>query len=94
MRFEYALHMHHQNLVLLSCLYAKPFELVIEIVLHYSTSPLCHKINLFKRSFWGSRFERLDDAFIKAILVSPTRSILLAHCAFDVALSPSRFPAH
>ena len=29
-----------------------------------------------------------------AVLVNPTRSILFAHCAFDVALSPPRFPVH
>ena len=29
-----------------------------------------------------------------AILVKPTPSILFAQCAFDVALSPPRFPAH
>jgi len=29
-----------------------------------------------------------------AILVNPARGILFAHCAFDVALSPPRFPAH
>ena len=34
MRFAYALHMRHQNL-LLFCLYTEPFELIIEIVFHY-----------------------------------------------------------
>jgi len=29
-----------------------------------------------------------------AILVNPARGILFAHCTFDVALSPPRFPAH
>jgi len=29
-----------------------------------------------------------------AILVNPTQRILFAHCAFDVALSPPRFPVH
>ena len=37
MRFAYALHMRCQNLVLLSCVYIEPFELVIEIVFHYCT---------------------------------------------------------
>jgi len=29
-----------------------------------------------------------------AILVNPTQGILFAHRAFDVALSPPRFPAN
>ena len=68
MRFAYALHMRRQNLVPLSRLYAKPFELAIEIVFHHSPTPPYHKINLLKRPFRGSRFERLDDAFV--LLVS------------------------
>jgi len=36
MCFAYALHMRCQNLVLLSCLYTEPFELVIEIIFHAS----------------------------------------------------------
>jgi len=63
-RFAYALHMHHQNLVLFLCLYIELFELVIKVIFHYCTTPPCHKINLFKRPFWGSRFEHLDDAFL------------------------------
>jgi len=66
-RFAYALHMRQQNLVLLPCLYTEPFELVIEIVFHYCTAPPCHTINLLKRPFRGSRFERLDDAFVLLI---------------------------
>jgi hypothetical protein len=69
MRFTYALHMCHPNYVLLSCLYTEPFELVIEIVFHYCTTPPFHKINLLKRPFRGSRFERLDNAFV--LLISP-----------------------
>jgi len=68
MRFVYALHMRRQNLVLFPCLYIEPFELVIQISHHYCTMPPCHRINLFKRPFLGSRFERLDDAFV--LLVS------------------------
>jgi len=48
-------------------LYTKPFELVIEIVFQNYTMPPCHKINLFKRPFRGSRFERLDDALVLLI---------------------------
>ena len=64
MRFAYALHVRRQNFVPFPCLYTKPFEFVIEIVFHYCTSPPCHKIDLFKRPFWGSCFERLDDVFV------------------------------
>jgi len=64
MRFAYALHMRRQNLVLFPCLYTEPFELVIEIIFRYCTMPPCHKINLFKRLLRGSRFERLNDAFV------------------------------
>jgi len=51
-----------------TCLYIEFFELVIEIIFHYCTTPPCHKIDLFKRPFWDSRFERLDNAFV--LLVS------------------------
>ena len=67
-RFAYALHMRQQNLVPFPCLYIEFFELVIEVIFHYFTTPPCHKINLFKRPIRGSRFERLDDAFV--LLVS------------------------
>jgi len=69
MRFAYVLHMRRQNLVLFFCLYIEPFELVIEIIFHCCTTPPCHKINLFKRQFWGSHFEHHDDAFV-LLLVS------------------------
>jgi len=49
-------------------LYTDPFELVIEIVFNYSTTLPCHKIDLFKRPFRGSRSKRLDDALV--LLVS------------------------
>ena len=66
MRFAYALHMRQQNLVPFACLYIEPqvIELVIEVIFHYCTTPPCHKIDLFKRPFRGSCFERLDDAFV------------------------------
>ena len=69
MRFAYVLHMRRpgQNLVLLFCLYTEPFELVIEIVFQYCTTPPCHKINQFKHPFQGSRFEHLDDTFVLLI---------------------------
>ena len=41
MRFAYALHMRRQNLVLLSCSYTEPLELIF----HYCTTPPCHKID-------------------------------------------------
>jgi hypothetical protein len=59
--------MRRQNLVLFPCSYIEPFELVIEIVFHYCTMPSCHKINLFKRPFRASRYERLDDAIVLLI---------------------------
>jgi len=46
----------------------------MEIVFHYCTTPHCHKINLFKRPFWGNRFERLDDAFV--LLISEIECLL------------------
>jgi len=67
MRFTYELHMRRQNLVLLSCLYTAPFELVLEIVFHYCTTPPCQKFNLFKRLFQGRRLERLNNAFVLLI---------------------------
>jgi len=48
--------------------YIELFELVIQVIFHYCTTPPCHKINLLKGPFRGSRFERLDDAFV--LLVS------------------------
>ena len=54
----------------LSCfngLYTEPFELVVEIVFHYCTTPSCHQINRFESPFPGSCFERLDDAFVLLI---------------------------
>ena len=66
--FAYTLHMRQQNLVSFPCLYIEVFELVIEVIFHYCTTPPCHKIDLFKRPCWGSRSERLDDASV--LLVS------------------------
>jgi len=43
------------------------FGAFTEIVFHYSTTPVCHKIDLVKRPIRGSRFERLDDAFVLLI---------------------------
>ena len=70
MRFEYELHMRLQNLQVFSfpALYIEPFELVTEIVFRNCTTPPCHKIDLLKRPFRGSRSERLDDASV--LLVS------------------------
>jgi len=67
MYFAYALHMRRQNLVLLSCWYTKPFEIVVEIVFHYCTTPPFHKIDLFKSPFRGSHFELLEDVFVLLI---------------------------
>ena len=46
MRFTYALHMCGQNRVPLACLCIKSFELVIEIIFHYCTMPLCSATKL------------------------------------------------
>ena len=62
MRFAHVLHMRQQKFVSFSCLYIEFFELVIEVIFHYCTTPPCHKIDLFERPFRGSRSERLDDA--------------------------------
>ena len=59
--------MSRQNLAPFPCLYIEPFKLVIKIVFHYCTTPPCHKIDLFKRPFQGSRFKLLDDAFVLLI---------------------------
>ena len=67
-RFAYALHVRQHYHVLFPYLYIEPFELVIEVIFHYCTTPLCHKINLFKRPFRSSCFERLDNASV--LLVS------------------------
>ena len=72
MRFACALHMRQQNLqnlVPFPCLYIELFELVIEVIFHYCTTPPCHKIDLFKRPFLGSRFERLDDASVLLVFL-------------------------
>ena len=37
--------MRQQNLVPFLCLYIELFELVIEVIFHYCTTPPCHKIN-------------------------------------------------
>ena len=68
MRFAYAWHMRSQNIVPFPYLYIEPFKLVIEIIFHYCTTPPCHKIDLSKRPFRDSRFQRFDDAFV--LLVS------------------------
>ena len=64
MRFAYSLHMCQQNLVSFPCWYIEFFELVIEVIFHYCTTPPCHKIDRFKRPFRGSRSERLDNASV------------------------------
>jgi len=60
--------MHQQNLVPFPCLYIELFELLIEVIFYYCTTPPCHKIDLFKRPFQGSCSERLNDASV--LLVS------------------------
>ena len=81
MRFAYALHMLQQNLVLFPCLYIELFELVIEVIFHYCTTPPCHKIDLLKRLFRSSRSERLDNAsvlLVSLIFLYPQKSLFLS----------------
>jgi len=69
MHFAHALYMRWQNLVFFPCLYTEPFELIIEIVFHCCTTPPCHKTSLLRSPFWGSRFQRLNDAFVLLISI-------------------------
>jgi len=57
-----------QNLVPFPCMYIELIELVIEVIFHYCTTPPCHKIDLIKHPFRGSRSECLDD--VSVLLVS------------------------
>ena len=78
-RFAYALYMRQQNLVPFPCLYIELFKLVLEVIFHYCTTPPCHKINLFKRPFRGSRSERLDDAsmlLVSLIFLYPQKILI------------------
>ena len=63
-RFAYALHMRQQNLVAFPACTLSFSSLLIEVIsgFHYCPTPPCHKIDLFKRPFRGSRSERLNDA--------------------------------
>ena len=73
--------MCQQDLVLFPCLYIELFELVIEVIFHYCTTPPCHKIDLYKRPFRGSRFERLDDAsvlLVSLIFLYPLKYLFLS----------------
>jgi len=59
-------------------------------------SPFQSHLTFVFSSWYSGRF--LQSCFLlvchMAILVNPARSILFAHCAFDVVLSPPRLPAH
>ena len=90
----YALHMRRQNLVPLSCLYAKHFELVIEIVFHYCNTPPCHKINLFKRmmllccsldssSFSLRKYSFLSDDHLNCKMYYVWWFLIIINPAFD-----------
>ena len=62
-------------------------ELVIEIPLSDCTTPPCHKIDLFKRPFQGSCFERLDDAFvllISLIFLYPQKILISVKWPFEL----------
>ena len=85
--FTYALHMRQQNLVPFPCLYIEFFELFIEVISHYCTTPPCHKNELFKRPFRGSCSERLDDAFVllvSLIFLYPQKILISVRCPFGL----------
>jgi len=89
MRFAYALHMPvcQQNFVLFPCLYIEFFELVLEVNFHYCTSPPCHKIDLFKRPFRGSRSEHLDNAsglLVSLIFLYPQKILISVRWHFEL----------
>jgi len=70
-----------------SCLYIKFFELVIEVIFHYCTTPPCHKIDLFKSPFRGSRSERLDDAsllLVSLIFLYPQKILISVRWSFEL----------
>ena len=80
MRFAYALHMRQQKFVPFPCLYIEFFELVIEVIFLYCTTPPCHIIDLFKRPFRGCRSERLDNAsvlLVSLIFLYPQKNLIL-----------------
>jgi len=86
-RFAYALHMRPQNPVPFPCLYIELFELVIEVIFHYCTTPPCHKIDLFKRPFRGSRSERSDDAsvlLVSLIFLYPQKMLICVRWSFEL----------
>jgi len=79
MRFAYALNMCQQNFVPSPCLYIEFSELVIEVIFQYCTTPPCHKIDLFKRTFRGSRSECLDNAsvlLVSLIILYPQKILI------------------
>ena len=43
-----------------------------------------HKINLFKRPFWGSSFERLDDVFVLLIFLYPQKILISVKLPFEL----------
>ena len=61
MRFAYALHMRQQKFVPFPSLYIEFFELVIEVIFHYCTTPPCHKIDLFKLMRYGVAKYRVSE---------------------------------
>ena len=86
-RFAYVLHMCQQNLVPFPCWYIEFFELVIEVIFHYCTTSPCHKIDLFKRPFQGSRSERLDNAsvlLVSLIFLYPQKIFISVRWPFEL----------
>jgi len=66
-RFAYLCHMIGEELVFLTFLYIKLFELGVEVALNHRSAVTHHKVNLLKFSLQSSSFERTDDAFVLLI---------------------------
>jgi len=76
-----------QNFVPFPCLYMELFELVIEVIFHYCTTPPCHKNDLFKRPFRGRRSECLDNAsvlLVSLILLYPQKILISVRSLFEL----------
>jgi len=75
MCFAYALHMHRQNhkscpsFMLVHWAFRACYRNCLPL-LHHGT-PSCHKINLFKHPFRGSRLQDLDDILCCSLASSP-----------------------
>ena len=60
-----------EELVFLTFLYIKLFELGVEVALNHRSAVTHHKVNLLKFPFQRSSFERTDDTFVLLLRLSP-----------------------